>query len=116
MADNNDSNLWCLILSCIIVSFMVGYTAGFFMYNKPVVQPKSTFRPSNATRLVKQAIQQQNPNWQTIPSANTGKASHFGNVGAPNVGPQSERFHNVTSSKAEEEDNDDKVISRMKRS
>jgi hypothetical protein len=87
----SDNNLWCTLISVIIISFLIGYTTGFFVYNKcSVVQPH-----------MMQDFYVNKPAPKPEPPLN----------------PGSERFHNTASSTSyESTDYDDKVVSRMKSS
>lgn len=88
---NNQKSLWCLIFSVIIVSFVAGYTTGFFVYN-----PQQQYAPP--TSSVSQ--------FKVEPKYHAPKLQ---------VGPGSERFHDAVSSDAVDIDHDDQIIERMKR-
>jgi len=89
-----------MLISAIIISFVIGYTTGFFIYTK-----QTQIYASNTSRF-------QTPE-PKLPIQNRG--------------PGSERFHNTTKSDEpemktpktedgiESMDNDDKILRRMKK-
>lgn len=91
MSENNDAKLWCLILSTIIISFVVGYATGFFVFHEPlkVILPHKT--------IVYPKILQMDPD--------VNKSV-----------PGSERFYNsIDTIHQESEDHDSQIIKRMKK-
>lgn len=82
--------LFCLILSYVLVSFVIGYSLAFFVY-------KDTHNP--VVRCVNPPVQ---PELTHAPPK-------------LEIGPGSERFHSSVNSDVNDDDHDNQVIKRMKR-
>lgn len=92
---SGERNPWCIMLSGVIIAFVVGYTTGWYNYNKP----KSNMVP----RAVPQSAVRSAPPVATPPKQQPG--------------PGSERFYNsLDSQKIDDSDHDQQVINRMKKS
>ena len=85
----NETNLWCIWISIVIISYVAGYATGYFRARR-VVEPN---RPRELPQPAPPTVEL-----------------------TTNPGPGSERFYNsVDSEKTESDDHDTLIINRMKK-